>query len=117
MATEIRVRRKTIYSATLTIKNDVTGLPYDITGKTVFFTVKRQAQHNATDDTTYLIKKDIVAHLVPSSGTTTLTLTATDTNVAAGTYVYDCKIFVAGTNLNTDTGVFIVEDVVTTRVA
>lgn len=115
MATELRIKRGTIYTATLTITNSVTGLPYDITGKTVFFTVKKPGEHNATDDSTYIIKKDITVHSAPTSGQTTLSLTATDTNVACGSYVWDCKVYVAGTNLNTDTGVCIVEDTVTKR--
>ncbi|NMD01492.1 MAG: BppU family phage baseplate upper protein [Bacteroidales bacterium] len=113
MATELRIKRGTIYTATLTITNSVTGLPYDITGKTVFFTVKKPGEHNATDDSTYIIKKDLTTHSDPTSGNTTLSLTATDTLVNAGTYVWDCKV--SGTNLNTDSGICIIEDTVTKR--
>jgi hypothetical protein len=115
MATEIKIRRATIYTATLTITDATTGLAYDITGKTVFFTVKKAGEHNATSDSTYIIKKDLTVHTAPTQGKTVLSLTATETNVAAGSYIYDCKIFVAGTNLNTDSGVCTVEDVVTIR--
>jgi hypothetical protein len=116
MAT-LTIKRATIYTATLTITNDVTGAAYDLTGKTVFFTVKKTVSPSDTTDATYVIKKDITVHSAPTLGQTTLSLTAAETNVTAGNYIWDCKVFVAGTNLNTDSGNCVIEGTVTKRVA
>ena len=115
MASEITIKRGTPYSATVVFTDDMTAEPLNLTGKTVFFTVKKYGQHNATDDSTYLIKKDITTHTDPANGETTLVLTAVQTNIPAGTYAYDYKVYVSGVNINTDTGICIVEDIVTVR--
>ena len=117
MATKLEIKRGTIYAATLTITNEVTGAAFDITGMTVFFTVKQKVLPTDTTDATYIIKKNITVHSNPTAGQTTLSLTATETNVTAGTYVYDCKVYVSGTNSNTDSGICVIKEVVTQRTA
>lgn len=113
----IKVKKGSSYTKVLSIAYS-SGIPVDITGYTIFFTVKRYGEHNATDDSTALISKTLTTHSSPTTGNTILSLSATDTNIAAGTYVADCKLFVTGSvNENTDTEVFIIEDVVTRRTA
>jgi len=61
----------------------------DITGATIFFTVKE----NETDaDADALISKDITSHTDPTAGKTSIDITAADTNdLDPGTYYYDIQ--------------------------
>ena len=78
------------YSALLTI-TDINEVAYNLTGKTVFFTVKK-LKDNRDDDIDALITKDIVAHTTPTSGITTLSLTDAQTDIPAGRYKGDCRV-------------------------
>ncbi len=81
------VVRATDNSFELTV-TDKNGTAIDLTGGTLFFTVKA----NATDsDADALIKKDIVAFDTPLTGKQILTLSKTDTNISEGMYHYDAK--------------------------
>lgn len=69
--------------------SDVIGDPIDITGYTVFFTVKI----NKTDtDDVAVIAKDITSHSDPTAGETQIVLTDTDTDIAVGDYFYDIQL-------------------------
>lgn len=68
---------------------DDEGNPFDITGWTLYFTLKRSAQ-DSDDDA--LITKDITTHEAPLDGNTSFDLSSTETDVPPGIYVYDFQI-------------------------
>jgi len=89
--------------------------PYDLTGKTIKFTVKSN-QDNLKNDSKALITKEISAFDVPLSGKFNLVLTEDDTlNVKPGNYKFDIMIKDTDTGNydNTPTGIFILENTVT----
>ena len=92
--------------------NDSAGSGIDITGQTLFFTVKHTAA-NADDDA--LISKDITSHTTPASGLSALILTDDDTDIAAGQYVFDFKRKDSTTNTPYGEGEFIVKSSITIR--
>lgn len=61
----------------------------DITGSTVFFTVKTTT---SITDANASLKKDVTSHTFPTSGETDIELTSTDTSSLLGCYIYDIKI-------------------------
>lgn len=61
---------------------------FDITGYTVFFTVKNQ-DDTSDDDTSALIKKSTSDHSDPVNGKTSIALSNSDTRLGGGTYKYD----------------------------
>jgi hypothetical protein len=82
--TELSVIKNTTNTWTITFTNN--GGVQDITGWTVFFTVKKNYSNT---DTQAVISKTISIHTNPTQGITQLVLTPTDTNISAGTYLYD----------------------------
>ena len=103
------------YNATITIV-DEDSVAYDITGMTVFFTVKKLTD-NTSVDTAALITKDITTHSDAANGVTTLSLTAIQTNIAVGDYKWDLRVYELATltQVNTASGTCTVTDVVTKR--
>mgnify|MGYP001431458292 CR=1 FL=1 len=98
---------------TLPIELTFTGI--DLTGATVYFTVKTAADNDATDSTA-LIKKDITSHTDAVNGATEIVLTPTDTDIAVGKYKYDIKLKKAdGSQVTTQVGDFIVKEVMSNR--
>jgi hypothetical protein len=69
--------------------SDDAGQAINITGATVFFTVKSDLSD--TDDDA-VIAKTITTHSNASQGQTTITLTANDTLIDAGKYYWDLQI-------------------------
>lgn len=97
-------------SRTVTITTD--GVPYNLTGKTVRFTIKKSADLSNVDDSDALILKDISTHSNPSAGETTLILTANDMkSINEGVYYADFRIL--EDNKNTEMLKVIVSKVVT----
>lgn len=97
----------------MTITLTFTGI--DLTGATVYFTVKSAADTDATD-TSALIKKDITSHTDAINGATEIVLTPTDTDIAVGKYKYDIKLKKAdGQQTTTQVGEFIVKEAITNR--
>lgn len=85
------------------------GTPYTLPeGTIVLFTVKRKDDDSPNDDNA-LIKKDWTG--------SAWSLTPTDTDIAAGEYLWDLKIVNApqGLDRNTDAGRFVVEKPLTRR--
>lgn len=102
------------YSSEMTITTD-SGTAYNLTGKTVLFTVKK-LKDNSPDDTNALITQSIAVHTTPASGITTLSLTLTQTNIPFGRYKGDCRVMDGVTVIgNTDTFYVEVTDIVTKR--
>jgi hypothetical protein len=108
----LEIQRGNPYSATLTF-TDSNGA-YDLTGKTVLFTVKK-IDDVADNDTTALITKDISVHTDATGGITTLELTAVQTTQPCDRYKYDVRIYESGVQLNTDTAYIDIVDLVTKR--
>lgn len=68
---------------------DVDGDPINLTGATVFFTVKRKL----TDvDADAVIEKEITVFTTPLLGVATLNLTNSETNIAPGDYFFDIQL-------------------------
>lgn len=66
--------------------------PYDITGQTVFFTVKSEAGLSSADDTGAAISKTVTVHTDATSGITDIELTDDDTRITPGIYWFDVQI-------------------------
>jgi hypothetical protein len=79
-------------SKTFTIRVvDACGVAINITGYTVYFTVKSQANIGSNDGTA-IIRKVITSHTNPTAGLTAIPLTSTDTNQTIGEYFYDIQM-------------------------
>lgn len=115
MATTINIKRGNPYDATITVTN-ASGTAYDLTGKTIFFTVKK-ATDTGADDAGAVITKDITTHTNASGGVTTLNLTATQTNIVPGDYSWDLRIYEGSplVQLNTTSGACNILEVITKR--
>lgn len=68
------------------------GAPIDLSGSTVYFTVKENEYDDTGSDSTALIQKTITAHSDPTLGRSVFTLTDTDTYVAPGKYYFDIVV-------------------------
>lgn len=90
MSPKLTIIKRDSISFRLTCK-DSCGNAIDITGYTVYFTVKSLANISSGDNTA-TIQKIVTSHTDPESGITHIALTSTDTNVDAGTYYYDIQI-------------------------
>lgn len=64
------------------------GLAVNLTGATVFLTVKRNIQDT---DTQALISKSVTSHISPTTGQTSFTLLAADVDYV-GEFYYDVKV-------------------------
>jgi hypothetical protein len=88
-AGDLSVFRGDTMDSTLTFTDGTN--PINITGYTVFFTVRDSSTLSSTTDTDAIIQKTITSHTSPSTGVTNLSLTATDTAVESKKYVYDIQ--------------------------
>jgi hypothetical protein len=93
------------------------AVPYDLTGKTIFFTVKKW-DDVLTDDTAAVIQKTITVHTHADAGTSSLELTAIQTDISKGDYKYDFRLYQAAplVQLNSIKGVCEITDKVTERI-
>ncbi|MFA5177055.1 MAG: hypothetical protein WC440_02760 [Candidatus Omnitrophota bacterium] len=88
MLTEEKIVRGDSYAWTLTFDKD--DVVVNITGWTVFFTLKKNWQ---LPDSEASLQKIITSHTDPVNGQTVLTLLPTDTiNLDVGKYDYDIKV-------------------------
>lgn len=89
------------------------GNDYDLTGKTVEFTVKEKGDIARNDDAA-LIKKIVTVFDDNDRGAFTISLSPIDTNIAEKEYKWDLLIKTDDTDkVNTDTGLFIISSKVT----
>lgn len=88
-------------TTTITVVYTLDGVAVDLTGSTVFFTVKPTMQNNETDDTTAVITETVTSHSDPTAGTTLIELSNTQTLVDIGTYYYDIQVKDASGNITT----------------
>ena len=68
------------------------AVPIDLTGKTVFISVKKLNDFRLDDDEA-LIKSEIIAHTTPDEGITSWTLTAAETLIPLGRYKADARVY------------------------
>jgi hypothetical protein len=68
------------------------GSALNITGYTIFFTVKPKANWDDTLDTSALIQKNVTSHTNAAGGLSEVLLSATDTNIEPGVYMYDMQL-------------------------
>lgn len=64
----------------------------DLTGKTVFFTVKPILGDDDPADSEAVISKEITSHDNPTAGHTIIALSKDDTDITPGEYYYDIQI-------------------------
>lgn len=69
----------------------VTFSGVDLTGSTVFFTIK-PALTNDAGDTTAVLTIEVTSHDDPTNGHTIIPLSNTDTEIEPGEYYYDLQI-------------------------
>ena len=73
---------------------DSTGQPVDITGKTVWLTIRLASDTPPTslkNDDNAVISKPQTKHTDPTRGLTIITLTSIDTDIDPGEYHFDCQ--------------------------
>ncbi len=88
------------------------GDPIDITGYTVFFTVKKNV--NQSDDEA-VISKTVTNHLNPTNGVTLIEITTTESDIPPGVYLYDIGYSKDNYKMTSDPEKFIVIGNVTRR--
>lgn len=71
---------------------DENSLPVNLTGATIYFTVKTIAGLSVVWDAGAIIKKTITVHTNPTQWITTIELTNQDTNKPVGSYRYDIQM-------------------------
>lgn len=115
MASKITIDRGTTRTITGTITNG--GAAVDITGATVFLTVKTAEFSSDTTDSDAIISKTITSFATPQLGLYTITINPVDTaTIAKGTYYYDLKIkYVNGTIYKLSEGRIIIDASPTNR--
>ncbi len=74
-----------------TVNINLTFTDVDLTGATVYFTIKVDSDTDPAD-TTAIISKDLTVHTDPLLGKTTISLSPTDTDKTPGDYKYDIKL-------------------------
>jgi hypothetical protein len=89
----LNIKRGDTWSRTIYFTND-DNVPIDITGWTIFFTVKAKADDL---DAAAIISKTITSFSNPTAGEAEISLTSTDTNQTIGSYLFDLQV---KTNLN-----------------
>ena len=87
---------------------------YDITGLTVFISVKNLSD-DTNNDALAVITSKITAHTTPTSGMTNWSLTAAQTLIHVGDYKADIKVYSGAVHLQTDDFKIKIVDIVTKR--
>lgn len=86
MSMTVTRRDDVVFEITFT---DVDGEPIDLTGATVFFTVKKRLSDVDADA---VIEKEITVFDAPETGVAELALDTDDTNIVATSYFYDIQL-------------------------
>jgi len=109
--TELSVGRKTTNTYKMTFTTN--GSVQDITGWTIFFTIKKNVSQL---DSAALISKTITTHSDPTQGISLLVLSSSDTDISSGNYVYDIRFKDTSNNIYAiSPDNFIVLDYITQR--
>lgn len=117
MATLIKIIRGDDETIQATFKNSA-GVAIDISGYTIFFTVKKECEIDISDsiDATAIIKKKITSHSDPTHGITQIVLTSTDTNQNQGIYYWDLQLVKNGIVSSTQRGELEITTDITRRI-
>jgi hypothetical protein len=83
---------------------DSTGVPYNLTGATVFFAATTEAA--PTSDTTAAINVSTASHIAPTLGQSRIVLSASNTNIPVGTYNFGAQAVLADGTVVENTGTF-----------
>ena len=113
----VEIKRGCPYTGILTITDDsvTPSVALNLTGLTVFISVKAMS-HFADNDDDALITSEITSHTTPASGITTWQLTAAETLIAAGVYKADVRVYTSASDfINSDVFYVEIKDVVTKR--
>ena len=89
---EIRQGNPAVIELTLEDISVDPAVPIDLTGKTVFISVKKLTDFRL-DDTQALISSSIIAHTFPLLGITEWILTAPQTLIPLGSYKADARVY------------------------
>jgi len=84
----LSIKRGDTFTRTMYFQ-DANGSPIDITGWTIFFTMKAKADDL---DAAAVISKTITVFSNPTSGEAEISLTSTDTNQAIASYLFDIQV-------------------------
>lgn len=105
MSNLIKVIRGDDETIDITFSNS-DGTPFNITGYTVFFTVKKECDIDIADttDAKAIIKKSVTSHTNPTAGQTKISLSSTDTNQLPGIYYWDLQLVKLGVVSSTQRG-------------
>lgn len=107
------IRRDTV-TLTITFTNQ-DGDPIDLTGSTVFFTIKDRPDD---PDSEALLATSWTSHTDPTAGRTSVTLSTTQTNIEPDAYFYDFQVRESGGAIqSTKKGQIIVLQDITVRVS
>jgi hypothetical protein len=88
--TKLRIVRGDDWTYNLAFYSDTAHTAtINITGWTVFFTVK---QHKTDTDAQASLSKTITTHVTPTTGKSKITLTNIDTNLLNGNYYFDIQV-------------------------
>jgi hypothetical protein len=118
MANNIQLQRGVPIDITLSITDDTTTpiSVLNLTGKTVFISVK-DLSDNADNDNAAFITDKITVHSAPLLGKTEWSLTATDTLIPIGRYKADVRVYTnANVFENSETFNIDVVNIVTKRI-
>jgi C4-dicarboxylate transporter len=111
---DIEIIRGDTYNMPITFKND-DGSVVNLTGTTIFFTVKPKG-NSKSDDTDAVISKTITVHTDPTAGKSMLVLASSDTAIPNGEYAFDFQLKTLGGDIHsTAKGAFIVQNDITKR--
>jgi hypothetical protein len=108
-----KIYRGDDYTLSVEVK-DADGNAYDLTGCTLFHTVK---ENESDSDDDAVIKSDVTTHTDPTNGESEIDVPDTDTDdLTPGDYYYDVQLKDASGNIYTlEKGVMTVEYDVTVR--
>lgn len=109
----LRIQKGNPSSLIVTITDD-NGNALNLTGRTVFFTVKRKNDYS-DDDEDAVISKEVTEHTDPTNGKTAISLTATQTDVDRGIYKADIRVYGEGLQRNTEQFYVEIIEVITIR--
>lgn len=87
--TKLTIKRGTTYGFTVNYERN--GDP-DITGATIYFTMKSVEYDSDDDDSDAVISKTITIHTNPTEGTSSFELTPEDTYIDPTSYYFDIRI-------------------------
>ena len=88
MTERINIIRRDDVTLTVTI-TDEQGTPLNLTGATVYFTVKAK---KTDTDAQALITKEVTSHVNPTAGITEVELTDVDTDIESRSYFFDVQV-------------------------